>query len=311
VPLISVLMPSYNHEKYIAESIESVLSQTVSDLELIIVDDASTDNSRDVIKRYARDEGRIKPIYHEKNMGIARTLNDAFDSAGGTFLAWTASDDLWLPKKLEIQLPVLKRDDNLVVWGDAYIIDSQGVCTGEKASKKYLSRYKKKSGNIFLSLFNGNYVIGQTRLIKRSNTTGIRFDESYKYVNDYKFEIEIASRYQYYFIDAVLAKYRIHDSNSIYSDTNGWVNDWMRFTDELLSTYAAELPSSAKAHILLMKSLAFQKLCNNEREKKYTLAAIKTDPFCLEAWADLILPGTEKMGGFNQLLKRFYRWVNS
>ena len=79
--LVSVIMGSYNHEKYIGEAIESVLNQTCKDLELIIVDDASKDNSRALIEAYSVKEPRVRAFFHKVNLGIARTINDCLKQA--------------------------------------------------------------------------------------------------------------------------------------------------------------------------------------------------------------------------------------
>ena len=81
MPLISVVMTSYNHHRYISEAIESVLCQTFDDIELIIVDDASWDYSRDIIQRYQQTDPRVRFIFHKKNVGISRTTSDGFAAA--------------------------------------------------------------------------------------------------------------------------------------------------------------------------------------------------------------------------------------
>ena len=93
MPLVSVVMPSYNHEKFISEAIESVLGQDFDDLELIIVDDASTDASKQIIQKYEKQDARVRVILHETNCGISKTMNDGIESARGTFKALRNSRD--------------------------------------------------------------------------------------------------------------------------------------------------------------------------------------------------------------------------
>ena len=85
MPLVSVIMPSYNHEKYISEAIESVLNQTFGGFELIITDDASIDRSKDY-QTYAKKDARIRAYYHNENKGIAKTMNDGLEAAKGSLL---------------------------------------------------------------------------------------------------------------------------------------------------------------------------------------------------------------------------------
>lgn len=103
-PLISVITPTYNSEKFIRDSIESVLNQTYSNWEMIIVDDASKDKTVEVIHTYIEKDDRIKLIQLKENSGSAISRNTAMDNANGRYIAFLDSDDLWLPKKLEIQV---------------------------------------------------------------------------------------------------------------------------------------------------------------------------------------------------------------
>ena len=93
MPLVSVIIPSHNHEKFVSEAIESVLGQDFDDLELIIVDDASTDASKQIIQKYEEEDARVRVILHETNCGISKTMNDGIESARGTFKALRNSRD--------------------------------------------------------------------------------------------------------------------------------------------------------------------------------------------------------------------------
>lgn len=102
--LVSIITPTYNCGKFISETIESVLSQTYQNWELIISDDCSTDNTKEIIKPYLERDSRIKYICNEHNSGAAITRNAAIRKATGKWIAFLDSDDLWLPEKLEHQL---------------------------------------------------------------------------------------------------------------------------------------------------------------------------------------------------------------
>ncbi|MGZ4893068.1 MAG: glycosyltransferase family 2 protein, partial [Halobacteriota archaeon] len=135
VPLISIFMKSYNHELYISEAIVSVLNQDFEDLELIIVDDASTDESRQIIERFAEQDPRIRVIFHEQNFGITRVVNDGIDAARGKFIAQIDSDDVWVTDKLRKQLAVVERDENVIVWSEGRLIDQNGRPLGKNFSE--------------------------------------------------------------------------------------------------------------------------------------------------------------------------------
>ena len=101
--LVSIIMPSWNTGRFIAESIESVLAQTYTNWELLIVDDCSTDNTDEVVKPFLEDK-RIKYFKNEKNSGAALSRNRAMREAQGEWIAFLDSDDLWMPEKLEKQI---------------------------------------------------------------------------------------------------------------------------------------------------------------------------------------------------------------
>lgn len=109
IGLVSIIMPAHNSEKFLGEAVASVQAQTFQDWELIIVDDASTDDTLLVASQFAKDDARIHAIHLETNWGAANARNVAIDAARGQFLAFLDSDDQWLSKKLEIQIDYMKR----------------------------------------------------------------------------------------------------------------------------------------------------------------------------------------------------------
>ena len=239
--LVSVVMTSYNHEKYLADAIESVLNQTFSDFELIIVDDASRDNSQEIIREYQQKDRRIRSIFHSENQGISITTNDGFSAAKGDYIAYVQSDDLWVLNKLEKQLKVLETNQDLVVWSDAIIIDKQGNSSGRLFTEKYHAECKPKSGNLFSSLSDSNYICGQSMILKTEVAQEIQFDPELVYANDYKFMLELARKCDFYFIDEPLVQYRIHGDNSISKNKNNWMRDSYYISRHVLNNYSKEL----------------------------------------------------------------------
>ncbi|MFX0134342.1 MAG: glycosyltransferase family 2 protein, partial [Candidatus Hodarchaeota archaeon] len=124
--LISVVLPAYNHEKYISQSIESILSQTFKDFELIIIDDKSIDRSLKIAEEYQKKDDRIKIIRHKKNEGISKSVNDGIDFAVGKYIAIACTDDIWKVDKLKKQISILKNNENLIVWNEAELINKNG-----------------------------------------------------------------------------------------------------------------------------------------------------------------------------------------
>ncbi len=114
-PLISVIMPAYNAEKYIRQAIDSILNQTYSHIELLIADDASKDRTKSIIDSYT--DKRIKTFHNEKNLGYLQTCNKLFGKAEGEFMAFQDADDLSTPDRLEVQLKVLNANSSLGAVG--------------------------------------------------------------------------------------------------------------------------------------------------------------------------------------------------
>lgn len=124
---VSVIMPCYNAGKHISEAIDSVLSQTYGNLELIIVDDNSTDNSVSIIEKYAERDDRIKFFSTKFDSGsAAMPRNVGIQHATGEYIAFLDADDVWVEDKLEQQLPLFSRQDCAIVFSDYYKIDTEG-----------------------------------------------------------------------------------------------------------------------------------------------------------------------------------------
>jgi glycosyltransferase involved in cell wall biosynthesis len=220
VPLVSVCMQTWNSERFIAEAIESVLGQDFGDIELIIVDGASTDATRQIIERYAKQDPRIRAIFHERYLDISRKANDGIEAAKGKFIAQIDSDDVWLSDKLTKQLAVLERDEDLIVWSEGEIIDDAGRSIGKSFSERlannvYISAKAKKSGNLWQDLLPLNYIFHSTIIYKKQNLGDVRYDEGILVIDDFKFFLDLARQYQFYYIAEPLAKYRIHGDNTL------------------------------------------------------------------------------------------------
>ncbi|WP_404445575.1 glycosyltransferase family 2 protein [Sutcliffiella horikoshii] len=124
--LVSVITPSYNAEKFISATIESVRTQTYTNWEMIIVDDCSKDTTREILKEYGELDPRIKPIFLEENSGAAVARNTALKAAKGDYVAFLDSDDLWVPYKLEKQLAFMQKNDYAFTFTAYNLMDENG-----------------------------------------------------------------------------------------------------------------------------------------------------------------------------------------
>lgn len=125
-PLISVITPSFNSSKFIADTIESVINQTYENWEMIIVDDCSTDNTREILSSYAQKDGRINVIFLKENSGAGAARNRALEAAKGRFITFLDSDDLWVPEKLQTQLEFMLGHDIAFSFTEYELMNEEG-----------------------------------------------------------------------------------------------------------------------------------------------------------------------------------------
>jgi glycosyltransferase involved in cell wall biosynthesis len=124
--MVSIITPAFNAERYISETIQSVVSQTYSHWEMIIVDDGSIDNTRKIIKTFAAKDNRIKLLNHNTSLGPGTARNTAIKEATGDFIAFLDADDLWEKDKLEIQLQFMKANNVAISYSSYELIDENG-----------------------------------------------------------------------------------------------------------------------------------------------------------------------------------------
>ena len=141
--LVSVIIPAYNCERFISETIESVIAQTYPDWEMVIIDDKSTDRTEEIIESYARKDGRIRFYRNESNIGAAETRNKGMELAEGEFMAFLDSDDLWAPKKLEKQIDFMRKNDHAFTCTSYEHISEEGEKTGRVFSPRQKANYRQ------------------------------------------------------------------------------------------------------------------------------------------------------------------------
>jgi len=275
--LVSVILSSYNYANYIPDAIKSVLEQNVRDTELIIIDDCSKDNSREIIESYKKRDARIRTIFHEENLGIARTYNDGLDAAEGEYIALLDSDDVWKRNKLEKQLSILRKNDDLVVWSEGRIIDGEGKPTGQTFTQRQPGSRNRKSGDIFELLLFNNFIFDSSLIVKRENISHIRFDESLRYQNDYRFVVDLARNYTFYFIEEPLADYRVHGRNTILLDQDAararaWLHDEVALRKYFLDKYP--MKSRIRADTLYRISTAYSALGESKLARRFFLEGL-------------------------------------
>jgi glycosyltransferase involved in cell wall biosynthesis len=214
MPRVSVIITCFNHEKYISESINSVLEQTYQDFEIIVINDGSTDNSSEVIRKiYEANKNIIRFIDHKINIQPRFSGNEGIELAKGDFIAWNDGDDVWYPSKLEKQMKLFEMHSDKSV-GLVY-------CYGNNINENSLRRRDeiqavKPSKNVFSQLFMGAFFFKNSQLVRREvyDKVGLH-NEEYRFLcADYELMLRIAAAgYKFDLVPEILAGHRIHDRN--------------------------------------------------------------------------------------------------
>lgn len=221
--LVSVIIAAYNHEKYIKECIESVLNQTYTNLEVIVEDDFSTDNTKEVIKGIK--DKRLKKIYSKRNKGTVNTLNELTKMCTGKYIAVLGSDDIWYPTKIEEQLKVFKENPKLgAVFTQMDLIDENGnVYSKDDPNYKIFNNKNMKSYERLRIFYEkGNHLCHPTSMISRKAIDDIGpYNRAFRQLHDYEYWTRLLQKYEIYIIPKKLIGYRreLNNSESISSST--------------------------------------------------------------------------------------------
>ena len=176
IPLVSIIMPAYNIERYIEKAIRSVINQTFTDWELIVIDDGSKDSTLDIIELMVAEDERISSMPNETNIGVAKTRNRGIDIARGKYIALLDSDDIWYENKLELQIKKLEAEKADICYCSYAIIDEEG--------KKIRNDYMVSERVDFKDMLKENHIGCSTVILSRSALDNNRFLTDY-YHEDY------------------------------------------------------------------------------------------------------------------------------
>jgi alpha-1,3-rhamnosyltransferase len=230
MPLVSFIVPVYNHERFVEASLRSLIGQTYGNLELIIVADGSSDNSLGVIRAIeAECKSRFVRciVFEQSNSGIAASLNRGIAASKGSFLLWLASDDLAEPDAVSTLLPHLLHDNQIgLVCGDADFIDAQGNLTTQKhrgehfrSSIRYSLARKKEDFDLamdfgaYRSFLGGHYMpIGC--LIRRSHFLEAGYFDPTYVAEDSELWLRLSKLCRFKFVDTTLFHRRLHETNA-------------------------------------------------------------------------------------------------
>ncbi len=225
---ISIIVPSYNNEKYISECIESALVQTFTDFELIIVEGGSKDNSLKIIQKYAEMDSRIRIIVHPDNLGVSKARNDGILASKGEFIAILDSDDVMLKTRIEELYSEISKDPNYgLAHSDVYVTDENGAIIG-----KIIGREKYSKGNICGEVLKRRGChIGYPMFRKKCLIQVGLYDENLRGGEDYDLYTRMTQYFPIAYVQKPLILYRRHGSNAS-SKLQLMVSHYKRYLDK-------------------------------------------------------------------------------
>lgn len=236
-PLVSVLMVNYNHEKHLGNTIESVLSQTYTNIQFIIVDDGSTDSSPEIIRKYEEMDARIESYIRPRNQHISHATNFGFDKVKGEYLARIDSDDFWYPEKLEKQLLFMEQNPGCRIcssWTD--VVDEYGNNINDCENSLYpLYRTHTQSQEDWLRFFfyYGNCICHCGILMETSLMREVGyFNLVYRQAHDFDYWVRVSMRCQIYIVEEHLLAIRRFIHSEVRNTSSRDEDDMTRYFNE-------------------------------------------------------------------------------
>jgi glycosyltransferase involved in cell wall biosynthesis len=272
LPKVGVIIPVYNGEKFIKEAINSVLNQTYKNLEIICVDDGSTDNTRALIT-----ENFASVLYlYQKNKGEAGARNLGLKSCTCEFIAFLDADDIWFPEKIERQLSIMRSDGKVgMVYTNGIYTDKNGIDGGILIPRTF------KENNDPAELLMRNYIKSPSSvMVKRSVLEDVGFfDGNLTSGADHDLWLKIIEKFKIRFGDEPLFKYRVHE-NQLSNNVKMWLNGFI-ILENACKRYHYPLMARIKRRSVLYYRLGEYNWKHNERLSgiKYFVLAGLLDPF--------------------------------
>lgn len=213
-PLVTVLMPVFNAERYVKEAVNSILNQSLKDFELLIIDDGSTDSSYNILKSY--NDSRIRLYKNEKNLGLIVTLNKGFELSEGKYIARMDADDIALPARLEKQFTFMENNPATGVLGSAF---QEFKANGKGKIIRFLNNNDElKCVLLFNSCMGHPTIMFRTEFIKKKQ---LKYDSAYIHAEDYELWSRAIQLTRFSNHPFPLLLYRLHDSQISKSQSDG------------------------------------------------------------------------------------------
>jgi glycosyltransferase involved in cell wall biosynthesis len=285
-PEVSVVITCYNYGGYVADCIDSVLGQSYSNYEVVIVNDGSTDNSEYEINRFLADS-RIVYV-KQKNAGQAKALNVGIEKARGRFVAFLDADDLWEKTKLEKQIPLFMNAGVGVVYSRASFIDQQGRPVKFQLNPK---RFEPRANLVTEYLITENFVPFCSSVVRKECLEDVGWiDESLTTGTDWDLWLRISTRYKFAYVNEPLAFYRMHPTQMSRN-----TEEMQKSADKIMANFLKRHPGAAsrrairraKAYTYCNRAEVFR-ASNRRKAWRFYFKAIKENPFDGSAYRGLI-----------------------
>jgi glycosyltransferase involved in cell wall biosynthesis len=225
--LVTIICLCHNHARFVTEALESIMGQTYPHIELIIVDDASTDGSKDLISEFVKGHPGTRFISHERNVGNCRAFNSGYIISKGGWVIDFAADDVLLPGRVAAGVAGFNKHDMSygVQFGDAFMIDEEGRMVG-----KHSDRFPSASipeGDVYISLIRRYFICGTSMMLRRSVLEEMNgFDESLAY-EDFDLWIRSSRSFKYFYLPEPLVRRRVvrgglHEQQFVRGSRHAW-----------------------------------------------------------------------------------------
>ncbi|NJR15065.1 MAG: glycosyltransferase [Calothrix sp. CSU_2_0] len=301
-PKISVIIPTYNRSHLIKDAIESVLNQTYQDFELIIIDDGSTDNTKEVLAEYGE---RLQYIYQE-NQGRSAARNHGLNLAKGEYIAFLDSDDVWFPDKLARQVPILKSapDNVVLVHGYKCIVDKNlQAIPGWELKLRNLYTLAERGEENYENYLYSNCIFTSTILVRKAAIMEVDgYDTSIKSMEDLDFYLRLLLHgYNFYFVsEPPLIKYRWHGYNTDeLSSDRSYLQVYEKHLNECLKLGNLDRIDKAKSLLYQGLAQAHYRLGNYSQSRNYWQRAL------INSW-EIVLNVSFWRQSFGSWIRQFF-----
>ena len=283
-PRVSVIIPTYNRARLVVQAIQSVLDQTFRDFELLVVDDASTDDTGQVMRGF--EDARLRCLCHTENRGGSAARNTGIEASRAEYVAFLDSDDEWLPRNLELQMAKMEaapQSVGVVYSGhNVCLVSEDGQARAVKVRRPHLR------GDVLDALATGNFLPLPTALVRRACLAAAgSFDETLPSCQDWDLWMRMAALCHFDYVDEVLCNVRVLHGEQISSNPVARLNG----LDRMLRKHSAVFARNRKADSIWRRNLGskYIQLGDVDSARTWLLASVRRNPFHLRAYAQLLL----------------------